>query len=355
MSQTNPWPAPRRQVGPEEFATSYEGYVKLRLVHGRGRTIALPDHVLVSGDAPYWLQPQWVYASMLALDEPGYTSIHLAVANPWNRDVIIRVEFTGGGFVTGLPDRSQMYRCTIHGPANLAVYKAGRYRLREDGGVNLRLHHHTAKSIKPLIVKSGHVRGSAWNFQGTRELENCAYAYFTSLDRIGTDADLHRIAMSGTGRLPLRLDQSPDGLPPDLVLDVYRERLSERTSRVALWVPAEHVAASHIFEHHTNVVEYEMAHPWIYRVGLEPGQNYGFEGDKALLDQPGLKRFAYVVLGDCTTLDGLAAPYDEEVTDETFETQDMGEQTVFQFWREHGNQQLWTGATEQQTFRPTAG
>ncbi|MEI5671845.1 MULTISPECIES: hypothetical protein [unclassified Nocardioides] len=352
MSHTNARPTPRRHVDAAEFETAYDGYVKVRLVHRRGRTIVLPDHVMVSSNAPYWLQPQWVYPSMLMLDDPGYTGVHLAVANPWNRDIIIRVDITGDGFVTDFADHSQMYRCTIHGPANLALYKAGRYRLREDGGVELRLYHHTAKPFKPLILKSGYIRGSAWNFQGTRELENCAYAYFTSLDRIATDADLQRIAMSGTGRLPLRLDQSPDGLPPDLVLDVYKERLSQRTARVGLWVPAEHIAASHIYEHHTRVVEYEMAHPWIYRVGLEPGQNYEFQGDKALRDQSGLRRFDYVVLGDCTTLAGLAAPYDEDVTGETFEIQALRGHTIFQFWREHGNQELWTGTTEKQTFRP---
>lgn len=334
-----------------DLGNVYDGFVKLRLVHARGRSIVLPDHVMVEGTAPYWLQPQWVYASMLALDEPGYTAIHLTVANHWHTDIVIRLEVHGDGFVTELSDRSQVYRCTIHGPAHLDRYKAGRFSLRPDGGVNLRLYHHTAKTTKPLILKSGHIRGSAWNFQGTRELENCAYAYFTNLDRIESEDDLRRIAMSGTARLPLRLDQSPNHAPPDVVLKVYKGGLSDRAASVGLWVPAEHVSPAHIYEHHTNVVEYEMAHPWIYRVGLEPGATYDFVGGKAVPDQSGLKRFDYVVLGDCTTKQGLAAPYDEDITDDTFESADLGKTSIFNYWREHGNQQLWTGSLEHQEFR----
>jgi len=325
--------------------------MKLRIVHARGRSLVLPDQIIVCGSGTYWLQPQWFYASMLMLDEPGYTPLHIAVANQWDSDVVVRVEVRGGEHVTSLPDRSQIYRCMIHGPRNLDRYKAGRARVRSDGGIDLRLYHHTRKGTKPLILNSKHIMGSAWNFQGTKELANCGYAYFTSLDRIETDIDLQRIAMSGTGRIPLRLDQSPSGTPPDLVMEVYREHTKNRTGRIPLWVPAEHVSPSHIYEHHTAGVEYEVAHPWIYRVGLEPGATYEFVGDRAAPDQKGLKRFDYIVIGDCTTKPGLAAPYDEDVTDETFEIQELGDRTVFQFWREHANQDLLRGDIEMQEFR----
>lgn len=288
---------------------------------------------------------------MLMLEEPGYTPLHIAIANPWGSDVVVRVEVRGDDHVTSLTDRSQIYRSVIYGPRNLGRYKAGRARVRTDGGLDLRLYHHTRKETKPLILTSKHIRGSAWNFQGTKELVNCGYAYFTSLDRIENEIDLRRIAMSGTGRIPLRLDQSATNDPPDLVLEVYRERAENRAARISLWVPAEHVSPSHIYEHHTNVVEYEVAHPWIYRVGLDPGATYGFVGDRAVFEQSGSKRFDYIVIGNCTTKSGLAAPYDEDVTDETFEIQDLGDRTVFQFWREHGNEDLFQSDIEKQMFR----
>lgn len=331
---------------------AYTGYAKLRLIHARGRSLLMPDHVVIQETGTYWLQPQWFYPSMLMLDEPGYSSLHIAIANRLSRDVIIRVEIRGDDLVASLPDRSHVYRCTVYGPQNLALYKAGRCRVRPDTGIDLRLYHHTAKATKPLIVASSHIKDSAWNFQGTKRLANCQYAYFTSLDRIVTEEDLQRIAMSGAGRLLLRLDQSPSWAAPDLVLEVYREQTENRAGRLGLWVPAEDVSPSHIFEHHTGVIEYEVAHPWIYRVGLEPHATYDFVGDRATSDQNGLNRFDYIVIGDCTTEAGLAAPYDEEITGETFEIENLGTSTVFEFWRDHSNQPLWRGDLDTQEFSP---
>lgn len=335
----------------QEEEVAHQGFIKLRLVHARGRSLLLPDQIVVRGTGTFWLQPQWFYASMLMVDGPGYTALHIAVANRWGSDLVVRVEVRGDDYVTSFTDRSQIYRCTIYGPPNLDRYKAGRARVRTNGGIDLRLYHHTRKATKPLILASKQIRPSAWNFQGTKELANCGYAYFTSLDRIETEIDLRRIAMSGRGHIPLRLDQSPTGAPPDVVLEVYRERAENRTGRIPLWVPAEHVSPSHIYEHHTAVVEYEVAHPWIYRVGLEPSAAYDFIGDRAAPDQNGLKRFDYIVIGDCTTKSGLAAPYDEDVTGETFEIQDLGDRTVFQFWQEHSNQDLLGGNIEKQEFQ----
>lgn len=329
---------------------THHGYIKLRLVHAPGRSLLLPDQVVVQGSGTFWLQPQWFYAQGPMLDEPGCTSLRIAVANRWDSDVVVRVEVRGDDYVTSLTDRSQIYRCVIYGPRNLDRFKAGRARVRTDGGVDLRLYHHTSKKAKSLILASKHIRGSAWNFQGTKELANCAYAYFTSLDRIEADIDLQRIAMSGTGSIALRLDQSLADAPPDLLLEVYRECIENRTARIPLWVPAEHVSPSHIYQHRTFGVGYQVAHPWIFRVGLEPGAVYAFVGDKAAPDPNGLKRFNYFVIGDCTTKPGLAAPYDEDVTDETFQIQDLGDRNVFRFWQEFSNQDLLRGDIETQEF-----
>jgi len=327
-----------------------DGLVKVRLVHARHGSILLPDLVMVADAAPFWLQPQWVYPSTLDLDETGRTTLYIGIANKQNVDLIVEVSFDGSDLICSLSDRSQIFLCRVVGPANLAVYKSGRYRQRADGGVDLRLYHHTTKPKKRMILDSQEVWGSAWNFQGTKKLANCSYAYFTNLQRIETPLDLRRIAMAHDGRLPFRLDQSSDGLPPDLVIEVYRESTKNRQSTLGLWVPAEHVAPSHIFQHTNHVVEYEMAHPWIFRVGLKAAGRYYFTRDKAAPEQPDLKRFEHIVLGDCTTLAGLAAPYDEEDTSQTFRIQDIGEGTVFDFWREHRNQALWTQGGETQHF-----
>lgn len=213
---------------------------------------------------------------------------------------------------------------------------------------------HTTAANKRSILSSGEVWGSAWNFQGNKRLDNVSYAYFTSLDRIADRDDLKRMAMAHDGRLALRLDQSPPGAPPDVVLDVYRESTENRRARIGLWVPAEHIAPSHIWEHTTDRVEYEVTHPWIYRIGLAPGGRYAFERDTAVLTQLGVKCFEYLVLGDCTTKSGLAAPYDEEDTSGTFLIESLTGQTVFGFWRQNANTALWRGDVERQEFGDTA-
>ncbi len=326
------------------------GVVKVRLVHAQHGSILLPDLSVVGGHSPYWLQPQWVYAPLLNLDGSGSTTLYVGIANSQELDVIVRVSFHGRHQLASLPDRSHTYACFIEGPTTMPAIKAGRCRLRSDGGVNLRLYHHTTKAAKKSILSSGQVWGSAWNFQGNKKLLNCSYAYFTSLQRIETPYDLQRIAMAGNGRIPLRLDQTPDGYPPDLVIDVYRESTKNRQAALGLWVPAEHIAPSHIWKHTTRMVEYEVAHPWIFRVGLTTGGRYYFERDVAAADQPDVQRFNDIVIGDCTTRAGLAAPYDEEDTRETFLVQDVSTGSFFDFWRRHGNQVLWNKDEEAQRF-----
>jgi len=252
--------------------------------------------------------------------------------------------------VANLLDGSQIYECHLKASVNVTPFRSGRWRQRSDGGVDLRLHHHTTKANKKSILASREIWGSRWNFQGNKRLLNCSYAYFTSLQRINGPDDLKRIGMAHDGYLALRLDQMPDGSPPDLRLPVYRESTDNRQATVGLWVPAEHVAPSHVWKHTTGRVEYEVTHPWIYRVGMTPEGRYAFAGDSAAFRQPDLKQVQYLVLGDCTTIEGLAAPYDEEDTRETFLIEDLKGATLFDFWREHANQPLWHDKVELRDF-----
>lgn len=284
------------------------------------------------------------------MDGTGSTTLYVGVANKQGFDVVVRVSFDGRHQLASLKDRSHTYACFIEGPSTIPAIKAGLCRLRPDGGVDLRLYHHTTKASKKAILSSGQVWGSKWNFQGNKKLANCSYAYFSSLQRIESPQDLHRIAMASDGRIALRLDQTADGRRPDLVIDVYRESTENRRARLGLWVPAEHVAPSHVWKHTTGVVEYEVAHPWISRVGLKPGGHYYIDRNHAADDQQDLKRFDHLVLGDCTTLAGLAAPYDEEDTSETFLIEEVSSGTVFDFWRQHSNQVLWHQDGEAQIF-----
>jgi hypothetical protein len=55
------------------------------------------------------------------------------------------------------------------------------------------------------------------------------------------------------------------------------------------------------------------------------------------------KHFDYVVVGDATTVEGLAAPYDEEDTRFLLKIERPPAGTnMLEFWFEHGNQDLYS-------------
>jgi hypothetical protein len=333
---------------------TWAGLVKVKMLHKEGGTVLLPEVLIVGAAGNQWAQPQYVFAPQVAfMDEEAFATIRLAVLDRTMREeggLDCRVTFSQRDRVAALPDRSEIYRCQVtagHSPAQLTV---GRARVRADGGIDLKLHHHTGDVTLPLIHASGHVRGSTWNFQGTRELANVSYAYFTSLPSVSSEAHLRAMAMSSTGTLSLRVDGNP-GARPDLVLDVYRESTRNRTATLTLWVPGEGVSTPHVWKHTGLAVHYEVAHPWVQRVGLQRGENLRFRGVELVPDRAALERFDYAVIGDCTTVAGLRAPFDEEDTSETFTVQDLSETNVFDFWAAHANESLHAPPVDVETFK----
>ena len=142
------------------------------------------------------------------------------------------------------------------------------------------------------------------------------------------------------------------GSAPDLVLDVYRASTRDRKATLSLWLPAEAVSTPHLWQHVGPPVVYEVAHPWISRIGLQPGHVLDFAAGAATPDPSALRHFEYAVIGDCTTVEGLEAPFDEENTTNTFVVQDLAGSDVFTFWRSNANTPLHEDPTDTQGFRP---
>jgi hypothetical protein len=338
------------------MSKSWQAVVKVKLAHRAGGSVLLPEVVALGSAGRQWVQPHFFYAPVLSYFDGGdsHARIMIAAVDPSRRiegGLLCSLDIDRKHRIAVLDDHSEVYRCTLtsdHSPAELTV---GRTRLRSDGGIDVRLYHHTNRSALPLILVSGRVNGSAWNYQGSRRLGNISYAYFTSLRRITGEADLRCVAMASTGELGFRLDTS-NGSTPDLALEVYRESTRNRTATLALWVPAEVVATPHIWQHSGATVHYEVTHPWIYRVGLEPGTALPFLREEVKPDPTDLRRLSYAVIGDCTTVAGLEAPFDEENTAETFAVQDLAGTDLFQFWQDHANSNLHLPPGDLQTFLP---
>src|SRR5690606_14463092 len=132
--------------------------------------------------------------------------------------------------------------------------------------------------------------------------------------------------MAEAGTIDLRRDgfDPPPILFPDyaqrvsgdlLQLPVYPCHPSKREATIAVWIHTSILAPQHIYYHDEGgAVYYEIPHRFIHRIGAEPGGKIEFDPDRRIHRQAGLKDFDYIVVGDCTTLEGLAAPYDEEDT-----------------------------------------
>ena len=236
---------------------------------------------------------------------------------------------------------------TEYSPATLAV---GSARRSVGGGVDIALFHHTTEEAIALIHKSGHLQGSQWNFQGTRKLKNVAYAYFTSMNQVTCEADQQDMAMASNGRIALQLDTNP-GQMPDLVLPVYRASTRDRNATLKLWIPSEVISMPYVWKHQGLSVCFEIAHPWIHRIGLQPGEHLDFAEGTATPASKALRRFDYAVLGDCSNVEGLEAPYDEENTPETFRVQSLEDTNLFDFWKENANSDLYARPSDKQTFQ----
>ncbi len=333
-------------------AREWSGFVKVKMLHREGATILLPEVVLIEEADLWWVQPQFVYAPLLMFTEEDAEAVVRCAALDRRREVAgldLEIRLSAEDRQALLPDRSEVYRCRVssdHPAEKLAV---GTGRVVEGGGLDLRLYHHTLPETVPLIANSGVIWGSPWNYQGNRQLSNVGYAYFTSLAAIGSEEDLRSIAMASDGQIGFRVDSNPSS-NPDLVLDVYRESTRNRAGTIEVWVPSELISTPHIWMHAGPPVNYEVTHPWIYRVGLMPDAQLALDGNGAKPEPGALKRFDYAVVGDCTTIAGLEAPFDEENTAETFVVEDLTDTDLFEFWRTHQNTALHEHPVETQEF-----
>lgn len=327
---------------PAQGRPTIDGLIKMKLVHAMGFSIMLPDLLLVNFNGEWnWLQPRFFSACQLSFEgERAYGQLSVDL----DEQLQLFVGVTKDRYVRRFRDGSQLFRCRIAGPADLEVHCTGRCSVSDDHAVLLDLFHHTLPATVELIRESGHFRASAWNIQGTRELANVGYAYFTSLPTIGSDEDLRAIAMASNGQLVL-CPTNASSRQDLVVIDVYRQSTLDRTATIKVSVPAEMIATQHVYRHapRGEPVYYEVCHPAIARVGLQPGGVIRFDGARLCSSGDELKQFDYVVLGDADTREGLIAPYDEENTASTFLIEHCPAETIFDFWQCHPNSDQVTG------------
>jgi len=339
------FPAPQ-QIG----HTTYDGYLKCKLVHHEGFSLVLPDQIYLSlANQTYWFQPFYFTANLIGFLENG------GICSQWidlSFGARAQVTFSDAEQINRLSDGSLLYKCRISGPPLLWQHATGTAIIKNCVPY-LKVFHHTDRKAEKGILKSGEFWSSKWNIQGTKRLSNIAYLYLTPLDKVVCDNDLQEIAMSIIGQIPLRLDQNLSD-HPDEYLRVYRESTENRTRTLPCWVRADHLSPQHVYRHTplNGAVYFEIVCPFILRLGVESETTIRL--NKTTLAPRAPKLLEYVVVGDATSLSGLRAPYDEEHTEHILkiDSPKLGDD-IITHWRKYPNANLFDGiVVEKASFEP---
>lgn len=329
---------------PKAGVVSYEGYIKFKLVHAYGKSLFLPDLLVINFGRIRWFQPRFFCPPMLSFfDEGDWGWFQFEV----NKEVKVQVFVCTSRLVRTYADGSFLYRCRVEGPPTLRKLSTGACTVDDSYRIWLDLFHHTTGKAGSMIRQSQHFLGSRWNYQGTKKLENVEYVYFTSLSEIKSRQDLISIGMASDGEIHL---QTSTGFI-QVTIPVYREDTNNRRYTIKMSIPAEAIAPQHVWKQAPigEFVFYEVSHPAIFRVGLEPGTTLPFENGIVDPSRARVKGFDYAVLGDGTTAEGLKAPYDEENTKDLFKFERCEDPLAF--WRENANTDHYTGrVVEKQVF-----
>jgi hypothetical protein len=328
----------------------YSGFIKLRLAHSEGRTYLIPDVLIGVAGFRYYL-PSFYSAPSIAFnveDGKHIANLSLDVGPPRATNLTrLLVEVRSEDRILNYDDGAQLYRCTFDGPRSIASFATGVCRPMPNGDFMLRIYHHTTSANAANIVRSHELWSSPWNLAGTRKLANVAYGYFTSLPHVKSEEDLRLIAMASNGIIEL---QTTSNRPIEevLSLEVYRGNTLDRTSPLGFDLPCEVIAPAHLYFHpnvDANPAYYEIVGSDILRVGLNPAAKLNLLKNVELsVTNLDIKRFDYVILGDAGTLDGLAAPYNEEETKQVAHLEKLDSATdFFKLWWDNQNTDQVTG------------
>jgi hypothetical protein len=339
----------------------FDGVIKFRLAHSEGRSYLTPEVLIGVGGTRFF------FPSMFGPPRFGFNveeGLHVVIfdfdtGTPVAAELSrIVVQVRSDARLFAYADGAQLYRCTFEGPRHIARVASGLCTQTGAGDYRLRLYHHTTPEAAAGIAESATLRSSSWNLAGTRQLENVSYAYLTTLPEVSSEADLHRIAMASNGRLTLQTT-SDRALEEVLSLQVYRGDTTGRTVALPFDVPLELLAPPHLLLHpltRREAAYYEVVGPEICRIGLRPARGLALADGAVSAAEDDLKTFDYLVLGDASSVEGLAAPYDEEETRDVAHLERLGEQSAFDYWQANANQDLITGRVfEPRRLQPDPG
>lgn len=326
-----------------DYAHSYNGYIKVRLGHSAIGSVIVPDQLVISQAGWRFYQPSFFGPCKITFNlEP---SLHLAsfsmdVGGPQASNLArVVVTLRSDEVVRRYEDGSQVFRCLVEGPRSIQKHAAGRCSETNEGEITLQLFHHTDPDAYRKIRESSELWSSPWNLAGVRKLKNIAYCYLTSLPKVRNEADLSRIAMASEGSIRFQTT-SARAVEEVINLEVYRSNTRGRTASLKLEAPWELISPPHLLIHQPIDGEayYEIQGPEIFRLGMMPGESLHIDRLRLTTAPEATKSFEYIILGDASSPDGIAAPYDEENTQMVMHCERLeGKSTLFDFWLANQN------------------
>lgn len=318
----------------------HEGFIKCKLIHSKQKSIIVPDLIYIMLDESKFRWIQFYSFLPCLLTKFSEDEIVASILVDISFGHVLGITITNEGHLRNFQDNSNLFKCRIQGPENLSIFTTGNGEL-VNGVPYIELYHHTLPENKELITQGGFFKCSAWNYQGTKELLNFSYCYFTSLPEIKKPNDLKMIAMSSDEKLQLIVD----GTDEIIELKVYRESTSNRTACLNLLIDSSIIESNHLWEHENNngLVYYEKSHGFIYRVGVKVKTTISFT-DSRINRQDNIKLLKYLIIGDTRSKDGIIAPFEEEETEHIFKIELFpdDETNLLKFWFDNGKTDLYT-------------
>ncbi len=294
----------------------YHGYLKCRLVHMKDRSFVLPDILMASGRKRVFYSPQFFFPNCIAFfggdGSLDFCTLRLGLLGK----IDVEVAFFRTRLVKTCADGSFIYKCAFATiDAEALPPPQGTWRTRGNQ-FELELYHHTTKEGQKGIKSSQKLLSSPWNIQGTQELKNIAYGYFTSIPKIKNTLDLSEVAMAENGIALFLPTNAPNEPQFSVAWPIYKRSPHEIEIPMPFWVDVETISPSHLWLHapFQEANYYEIVLPKVFRIGVAPSQTIPLAGKKLAITPENCRSFEYVIVGDADTPEGLTAPYHEEET-----------------------------------------
>ena len=316
------------------------GIVKCRLIHMDGRSVVQPD-VLLSSDhrSRKFYVPKFFDPNQIGFFEELKNNLCRFTIVTEN-EIVLQIGFFARDRIRTCDDGSVIYRCHFSRVSgNTSPKPSGVWREHE-GRYQLKLFHHTNEAGHAGITASSEIWGSRRNIQGNLWLNNIAYGYFTSVERIRTEDDLNAISMSSSGLTGFVPTNAPYHPMYASMVPIPHQTAADRARTLALWVDCELLAPNHLWLHKPmdRPAYYEVVLPKVFRVGLRPGDNLRIVANQVQVAEPSRRIFKYVIVGDADTHLGLQAPFHEEETTQVAAVEQLGaDQEIIECWKRLAN------------------